>query len=427
MNAGERESLAPLLPLLQSPAQDAALLINGLTTHSEKFVAQHATLFLAEDGRKINERTIPSLARLLSEASDRSRCRAQLVLGSRIFSAEKEPQLHLTRLGISNWETIAEMWLEFFDSDLRSGRALRYIVSDTLFDMSTALQRWIIQCESAGSISRRAEEILQNIGALDDDAWPALLDGLKSSSWSARKALLQSLCGLATLKERIPTAWIQPVIEVLRGLDPEQFSQFYVLPRTISRGLGREGKEDVLSLRHSAEVVTEIAVELAATGPTNLESVGAAAEQLLLVRSASFADVLREPDDTKLLAWLASIGGNFFTWLDGSDGEAKEAVAEIHTYPEAFAVLVRWLTETLSSTQAESEWVPKSEALLRVTAELAGLMPAAFNRLANAPRLEPLLVRAVEQHRRMYGRRAAVLLLGHLRRVTPRVVKAFVL
>jgi hypothetical protein len=423
--AGERESLALLLPLLQTPTREAFPFVEPWTRHTDQFIAHHATLYLAEEGRKFNAQTVPGLVALLSEGADRSRCRAKLVFSSHVLNAERESlQLQLSRLGAETMDLIAREQADVADFDARV-HPLYFIAADTVFDAPEAIRHWVDRCGRPGAERRQAEEILRNILALSDDAWPALLAGLESRHRPARLAVLQSLCCLAFLRNRLPAQWAAPVVEALRRLDPKELAELRVLPNFTLRGLGNDGAKDVPIPAHSAQVVAEIAIAVSQTQTIDPPSACAAADRKLQESVGSFADILGEATDSSLLARLASIGGNFFTWLDGSDPEVKAAGDLFDEHPEAFAVLVAWLTETLQTGEAESEWFPKAQALLRLTAELAGRMPAAIVKLADARRLEPLLIQAAQNQVGKYGRRAAVVLLGHLRQVSQRVIKAF--
>ena len=154
------------------------------------------------------------------------------------------------------------------------------------------------------------------------------MHGIKTGCRSARHALLQSLCGLAALKKRFPAQWKEPAIEALRSLDKNDLATLLVLPTTSTCGLDGLGRGNLIegfSPPHSARVVAEVAITIAQTSSTQQKSLAKAADAKLIETATTFADILEEPDTSKVLAWVASIGGNFFTWLDGSDPEAEQA------------------------------------------------------------------------------------------------------
>ena len=320
-------------------------------------------------------------------------------------------------------------------ADPRVYRALRPHIYDINYDSPAAIREWVAQCSRPEANSIIAEHILSTIYSLSDSAWPAMLECLAEGNRAARRALILSLCGMACLKNRIPDQWVRPLIESLRRLDPTEFEDLLVLPNTVASGLGRQlppttpgsdsnGEKTTPppTIPHSAEVVSAAAIVVAEHGPA--VDLAEEADRELRKEVIAFADILNY-DNNVLISWMASVGGNAFTWVDGSDDEAQQAADTIKNRPEALRVLVHWLIHTLSVGEWESRWLPKAEALLRVTAAVTMEMPAAFAKMAVDTRLEPLLIRAVERQADRYGRRAAVVLLSHLRRVTPGVVKAF--
>ena len=67
IDAAEEESIKLLLPLFQNPSPNAVSQVERWMASPDKNVAHHAALFLAEDGRKINERTLPGLVAFSQE------------------------------------------------------------------------------------------------------------------------------------------------------------------------------------------------------------------------------------------------------------------------------------------------------------------------------------------------------------------------
>ncbi|HEX4610073.1 MAG TPA: HEAT repeat domain-containing protein, partial [Urbifossiella sp.] len=170
---------------------------------------------------------------------------------------------------------------------------------------------------------------------------------------------------------------------------------------------------------HSARLVTDAVIALAdADGPDLVSRL----DMHLLQTATSVRDVLADPDDAVLLERVRGLGACFFCRLDGKDDGAKLAAGRIVRTPESFAPLVRWLAAALAAEPAYNCWYPRTEALLRVTADAAARLPDAFLKVATPLRLNALLTTAARSSGK-YGRRAAVRLLGYLRSATVEVIE----
>ncbi|HZY74048.1 MAG TPA: hypothetical protein VFE22_13165, partial [Edaphobacter sp.] len=99
LQARKPQTLELLLPLLQTPTPEVMPQVKRWQHHGNHLLSLSANLLIAEDGRKITDQTMPGLTKLLANGPDRLRLRAELVMRSRIWNAEKQtPGLKVSNL-----------------------------------------------------------------------------------------------------------------------------------------------------------------------------------------------------------------------------------------------------------------------------------------------------------------------------------------
>jgi hypothetical protein len=199
-----------------------------------------------------------------------------------------------------------------------------------------------------------------------------------------------------------------------------------LLPAVVGavRSLRAEEFEDVPVLIEPERTVAQASIAIAARGNGEGGFVDLAEEELRR-NTTTLGNVLSLADDDALIAQLAAIGRtNFRRLLDGSEPEVQAAAAMIVANDRAFPPLVDWLTARLADGRQSSFWFQATMALLTVTARSVRLLPATYLEHADRRRLEPLLTREARVCPDPNGRRAAIVLLGHLEQVSKPAVDA---
>ncbi|HYC87799.1 MAG TPA: hypothetical protein VEO54_01190 [Thermoanaerobaculia bacterium] len=395
--AAKTESLRLLLPLLQAPTVEGRRHVGRWLSTSDPFLADHAGLLIAENGRRINHETLPHLLALLERGPERSRCRVELVLRSSIWSVEKEgPCLNVSELGVGVCDALARVASDP-SVDVRVARVCDGITVDYVHDSPEALQSWIGRLRNDPQ-DAEARQNLRMVLRLTPGTWPRFLEWLIVEDVPVQLVLLEALAQMVYLKGRVPEAMQPQVVAALRRLRPEKF-----------RG--------VTVLAEPERAVAAVSIEVASSG--------AIAEECLERHTTTLEVVLRTEGDEKLLAALRPLGRMKFRMLDGTEPEAQAAAAEILAHESAFQPLVEWLTVRLARDPQPLPWFDVTSALMTVTARAVRLRQATYGRHADRRRLEPLLVRAARHRLHANGRRAAIVLLGHLPRVSRETVDAF--
>ncbi|HZZ79981.1 MAG TPA: hypothetical protein VFE62_15790, partial [Gemmataceae bacterium] len=296
--------------------------------------------------------------------------------------------------------------LEFRRVDIRVASIFLKMSNDYIHDDPIALETWIERVGQNSAANEHIIEILRQIQYLTPRTWPIFLAGLQHGSKPAQLALLESLCRLATLSNRLPAEHRPVIAKIVRSFPADLFADINVL-------LEPENK------------IGMVAVAIAEQGLTEAREVTRTADEMLRGKATTLAQVLATEDEVELFKQLDRIGDTFYRRLDGSEPESDYGAAVILDNPTAFPVLLQCLTVTLEQGRPESMWFQKTKALLTVTAKALRLLPSAFARHAEPGRLEPLLTRVVRTSEHANSRRAAITLLSHLRRITKRTVEAF--
>lgn len=404
----EMESLHLLMPLLQSPVPEAVSLVERWRQLADPFVANHATLIIAEDGLKLTTQVLPALVWQLSQGPDRSRLRAQLVLSSRVWGLnEIKPQLSVARLGRPLFDALAQVHLDWQERDPRVSSVPVTMTGNILVDDPLTLKKWIADADGKSQQARVARFRLSNILHCSEDVWPVLLEGLAYGPTEARLALAESLCMNSGIKEHLSNSDISQMLKTIRAMSLDDYEHVQV------------------SYQPEVDIVTALftVAEKASDTQSPKESLDAA----LASQTISLAALFRTADDQELLLSLKELGLRFFIWLDGVDREAEESATQIIGKPETFPLLLKWLVASLERDLPEREWIPLTVWLLRITAEAVRRMPDAFVAAVKADdphRIETLLVKAATGMRHGYARRSAIILLSHLRHVSAKVVEA---
>lgn len=402
MAAGRTDSLHRLLPLLQSPTSEARRFVDGWLQASDPSVAAHGALLIAENGRRINDETFPHLLGLLDSSADRSRCRAKLVLLSSNWSAEKEePCLNVSELGVPLCDAIARLAVRTADSDVRVNYVCGGMLSDFVHDDPEALHQWIARVRTNGEADKEACTNLKGAIRFTAETWPIFLDTLANEDELVQNLLLQALAKMLHIKGRVNDGLRREVVRVLRTLDVQRFA-------------------GVRTLIEPEQVIADVCIAVANEGfpAVGTMSTISRVEELLRKSTTTLADVLRTVDDTALLEGLNAIGRTRFALLNGSEPEAATAAATIVANEASFPILVEWLTARLAQDSEASFWLDVTGSLLTVTGRAVRFLPAIYAKRADGPRLELLLARAARSRLLVNARRAAIVLLGRLNRIS---------
>jgi hypothetical protein len=139
----------------------------------------------------------------------------------------------------------------------------------------------------------------------------------------------------------------------------------------------------------------------------------------------TWAHVLRLSSSAAMGETLKKIASqNVYSPVTGVRSSAQKAAERVKRDPDLLPLFIQWVESSLRERPQDPRLYMKRDQLLLITATAAEQSPSTFANHADPDLLEPLLLEAVELHNSYVGRKAAISLLGFLRRVTPSVARA---
>ena len=332
----------------------------------------------------------------LDAADDRTRFRAALALHHDL-SPRRRPR-SARSLGPTVLERLARAWLDGRDRAPRRAQVAAWALEQIEHDDSLALAAWTTRLASREPGAPEAEVLLGSIESLHPVAWPAFLHGLREGSLPVRRASIRSLCRLLA-RDR---------------LREEQWSDVAPLLRDLAPAAG----EDVFLSDPPAAIVDALRAAWEKLGREVSEDLPALAEQALSRRllplnhgfqkdPATARDLFREAGRVRLASRRAH-------------RQILSSAGRLAAEPALVAPLLAWLCERLGRGAVDSPFAPVDGDLLATAAAVAERLPAVYRAAAGAlPDLSRRLAEAAELHDTFPGRRAAVVLLARLGRLTP--------
>lgn len=409
-----------LLPLLQDCARDARSLVERWTKHSEKVVSAHAALFLAEETRAINLTTVDGLTALLGMPFDRSRIRASVTLYSRCQIANKDhPALQASQLGMATMERLAELRADVEGAYPNATQGF----TDILFDSADMLDQWAIACDRSGQGGDAAERVLREILFVRDSCWPKLVAILNDGNLRARRAVFRAICAMAHLQHFSSNElWRKSVLAAIRNLSDVSLSDVALLDH-VPLAMNSD-ERPYFTITPVEEVIrnTVIATFLNCVS-TDKATIRQMIRETITRSTILFSSIRKTLSDQGLFDALCAIGREQFYPADGVVPEADRAAKAIVNKPMSISVLVEWLSFSLESEPEGPLQRTITAALLRISARVAILSPAAFVKHTERPRLMPLLSKAARGFDPSV-RCAALQLLSNLRRASKDAVMA---
>ena len=393
-----REEFLDLLRRVDHPEAAVTALLEDWRALPEALAP--VDLLLAEAG-ELSERTIPTLVELLEEPDDRVRCRAFLAL----HGFGSEDRLTTSGIGVAAVELLARAMLATLSEVRVQARlALFWAFNRLHHSDSAALAHWseVLDREDPGA--DEAEEILRSTGFVDAPVWPTFRDRLRHGGPRVQRALFTCLCHLLVRSSATIADWNETAS---------------VLSPLAKSALG----EETFLLDGPGKVV-EAAAAARGVGATDAD-LAAAAERELMAARRPLSSVL-EKDASELRLALTAIGDVYFV-SERHDKRVAAAAQKIEAEPRILDALVGWLAVWLDGDLGN----PKSfnghpgSDLLCVIAAAAERWPYRF---LDAAAARPWLARGLSEAAAYYddfaGRRAAHVLLSHLRRISRDTVTA---
>ena len=406
--ASEHAAITPrLLELLETPALDVLPFIERWSHHPDDTIADLAALLQAESENTITPRTLRGVNRLLKSSCNRAALRCELKLYGRIWSVQYTPRRTSVRgYGKEVLDRDAEYLLASKATDPIYARTLSGPINYVIHDDPEALAAWGQEVIARGLKAPCALMILSMAQAFTQDSLAAVMHLWQAPSMPLRSALFSSVCRLAVIRKDSRFEEWGSFYHMLCDLNADEPGEIRILPQP-------------------EHAVVQVIKQVAAENPENALLCWRA-DELLRERGLSLPQMIDRSNAQVTLRNFRLVGDSLFTLLDGSDAEAEAAGAFMATLPPShFSMFLTWLVGTLREKLTDdNELFLQRHALLTVTAAAALRMPSTFANLADPNIMEPLLVDAACLHNSPYGRRAALILLSLLRRVTKQVARA---
>lgn len=390
--------LEELLPLLEATAEAQEIVDRWAT--GEGAVSDWARLTQAEAGL-LRPSTVQSAIRLLDHPADRLRLRASLALHGRQPHFRNLP-FHSRRWSVRA-EGVAEalnlVALEACAPEASEARRtiLQLIPYDVHHNDRRAVEKWIAEARHAAP-SSPSHWILRSVLQADADVFDAMIEGMLDAPASLQESLLEGLC---------------------RGL--------YRSPKVRPDGLERISQVP-FSVRKRVAFVPDGATEalravIAAQKEPKAQQV-ATARKLFSQRLVWLDEgVFSETD--KIHQRLAAIGDASIIPFDRYWLLAIKVAEPIPDKLEAAMTLLSWLRAEMAES-ANPGTISHILSAIEAVATAAGEDNPLVDTAADPKYWEPVLVEWAQFLPWWLGRMAAVSLLGRLRRLTPKIVRALV-
>lgn len=406
LDSGRASEACALISWLDDPEPEALPILEGWLDREDPVVMSHAALLVAEvEG--ISPRTVPGVLVALNRGGDLARSRAARVIHHHAITPAN-PTRPLSVVGVDTVESLLAVAVESRVDAPRVSLVISWMMADLIYDSPDTISAWAEEIRQDGSRARVAEAGLAGIQAVTPSSWEALLVVLESGPARVSSALLQSVCNLIYRKRMTTGMWegFLRVAPQVRDLPAGDWTERILLG-------------DELAVMEAARR----ALEAPCTGPG--KSLGDLADEILDdLSGGTWGTVLSLRNTQALWETLEKIAnGNLFTsW--GYRPAVYQAAEHAKGKPDLLALLLQWLTEALTKQPQDPRLYRKRNHLLLIIAAAAEQSPSMFANHADPDLLEPLLLEAVELHNSFVGRKAAISLLGFLRRVTPSVAEA---
>ena len=402
VTAGDVATVRDLLPLVRGVSPAATPTLNRLTFINDETVRRYADLLLAEANGP-NEATLPVLVYWLGaidEPDDRARFRAAVALHGENTGY---PLLRVTRLGPQTLEEVARLRSENCATNPQSALPLTWFFERVEHDDPAALAAWF---NLPGEAPPEVRSVRRSIHHLRPNCWPAFLEGLRSPSEETRRDLFYSLATIAWQKRLPEPVWreVYPIITAWHDswLDSERFEP------------------------NEAAVLGEIVLKISAASRGSVADAVADAVAAFDARIGPLSKMLIGTAD-EVREGLSRLGACHFAGPH-LDTEVAAVAVQVEKVPRALSVLVRWLNRSLRDGVNEADtggYTFTKSNLLLLTAASAERIPGQFLQdSAGLTDFPERLSRAASLHNTFTGRRAALILLSLLRRVSPSAVRA---
>lgn len=394
LEKGDLSIFRELLTLVDHPEDSALPLLEEWRELPE--VRRQVDLLLAETG-ELSERTIPTLLELLADPDDRQRYRASVALHG--DKSEGEKRLTTSGLGVQAVTLLAQEALARKENQPQIAQILGWTFERLRHTDGRALARWAdnVKDDLPGKVE--AELILCRTGRVDSNAWPVYRDLLLYGDPRVQSLLLHNLC-LLLIRDRLPESRWSEIVTRLSVLGETRAGEIRFL---------LNGPQEVVTAAAHAWAPERSDADLATIADNALEA-----------RRRPIADVLAQKlKPAPLRRALADIGDIYLATVRW-ERRVAAAADRIEEEPEILDALVSWLAAWLEGDLLDREkFFFKGSDLLSVTAAAAERRPYRFlAAAASRPWLSRGLAEAAAHHNTFPGRRAALVLLSYLRRIT---------
>ena len=394
LEQGDLAIFSELVSLVDHPEESVLPLLEEWRELSA--VRRQVDLLLAESG-ELSERTIPTLLALLTDPDDRLRCRAFVALHG--DKSEGEKRLTTSDLGAGAVTLLAREGLARKESQPQVAQVISWTFTRLRHTDGRALARWadIVENELPGA--DEARWILRGTGRVDSSAWPIYRDLLLHGDPRVQALLLHNLC-LLLIRDRLPESRWSEIAARLSTLGETRAGEERFLP---------DGADEIVAAAARFQAPEQSDAELAA-----------AADQELEAKRRPIGDILATERDPAVLRRALAAVGDIQIASDRWDRRIAAAAERIESDPEILGTLIAWLGVWLEGDLQDREsFVLKGSDLLSVAAAAAERRPNRFlAAAASRPWLARGLAEAAAHHNTFTGRRASLVLLSYLRRIT---------
>jgi len=395
---GDLGTMTSLQTFLEAAEPASLPMIDRWLEHPDQRLRSFSALLLAER-HGMTARTLSGLLDLLADSDDRLRHRAALALHGD-FSPGRRP-LSSASMGAAALEALARHWLAQRDQAPGIAKIVAWTFERIEHDDGCSLELWTGRLAQGKPEGREAEAILGAIERLHPKAEPAFLRGLQNGSPRVQRVFLRSTCRLLSRNRLRDELW-QEIAPCLSQLDPDA------------------GRDSILNDSPSA-LIEALQEAWESGGKKTRRDFPDLADRALARRIDHLSDVLcRDPASAREALTQAGLTSRL------SGPRIRTAADRIAASPELLAPLLIWLCARLGRDVQDVEpFCPVNSDLLALAAATAERLPKELLTAASGlPELQLRLREAARLHDSFPGRKAALLLLASLRRMTQDALNA---
>lgn len=408
LQAERVDDLKQLWPYLGRPEPGAVATISRWSSRPGR-PSQWSALVQAEAGRLTPE-TVGPLIDLLGDSTDLLRLRASLALhGTTPYATNPLRRWRVSRVGAETLDVLAKKAKHFSNSRAMLS-AMRRVHCDIHHDSPEAVEKWLQELCEEGEHSPAAW-LLDGMESANQDVVSVLLSGLPSIPPNVQGIVLKALARLLYCSKGVDFQ-LGEIHKVIATVPEDIRARLAILPKGTETLLnsvrdavqetqsGHAWQQALMFMNKSSEWLDEQSLGSRDVCIKRLQTIGA--QEYISVGEIRAGDV------------------DFDTWKGSYWTDTDKVAASLAEDERIHEMLIALLAEMEST----NNYLGYSNHLLTATEAVARKSPDTFARLASPGDWEPLFTEWAQYHDHWTARLAAVRLLAHLRRVTPRIAKA---